>query len=67
MAGSIIGYDLNEKYCQISFYNEEQQEPQTMETALDNYKIPLVIGKRDDAWACRKKNNHEESTNGLLR
>lgn len=50
MTGNIIGYDLNEKYCQISFYNEEQQEPQTMETALDNYRIPLVIGKVDDKW-----------------
>ncbi len=50
MTGNIIGYDLNEKYCQISFYNEEEQEPQTMETALDNYRIPLVIGKVDDKW-----------------
>ena len=50
MTGSIIGYDLNEKYCQISFYNEEQQEPQTMETALDNYKIPLIIGKKENDW-----------------
>lgn len=32
MPGSIIGYDLNERYCQISFYDEELQEPQTVET-----------------------------------
>lgn len=50
MTGNIIGYDLNEKYCQISFYDEEQQEPQTMETALDNYQIPLVVGKKDENW-----------------
>jgi len=50
MTGDILGYDLNEAYCQISFYNEEQQEPQTMETVLDNYQIPLVIGKKDDRW-----------------
>lgn len=50
MAKDIIGYDLNEKYCQISFYSEEQQEPQTMETTLDNYQIPLVIGKNNDNW-----------------
>ena len=31
MSKSIIGCDLNERYCQISFYNEEQQEPQTLE------------------------------------
>ena len=29
--GSIIGYEINEKTCQISFYNEEQLEPETME------------------------------------
>ena len=50
MAKDIIGYDLNEKYCQISFYSEEQQEPQTMETTLDNYQIPLVIGKANENW-----------------
>lgn len=31
MSGSIIGYELNERYCQISFYHEENQEPQTLE------------------------------------
>ena len=48
MAGDFIGYDLNQKYCQISFYNEKQQEPQTMETVVDNYQIPLIIGRRND-------------------
>lgn len=32
MSKNLIGCDLNERYCQISFYNEEQQEPQTLET-----------------------------------
>ena len=50
MTGNIIGYDLNEKYCQISFYSEEAQEPQTMETALDNYQIPLVVGRKGKDW-----------------
>ena len=45
MDGDIIGYDLNEKYCQISFYSEKQQEPETMETTHDNYQIPLAVGK----------------------
>lgn len=31
MSKSIIGCDLNERYCQISYYHEEQQEPQTLE------------------------------------
>lgn len=50
MSGNIIGYDLNEKYCQISFYSEEQQEPKTMETSSDNYQIPLCIGKENGVW-----------------
>ena len=32
MSNSIIGYELNERYCQISCYHEENQEPQTLET-----------------------------------
>ena len=27
--GNIIGYEINEKTCQISFYNEEMAEPET--------------------------------------
>jgi len=50
MTGNIIGYDLNEKYCQIRFYSEEAQEPQTMETTLDNYQIPLAVGKKEKEW-----------------
>ena len=40
--GSILGYDLNEKTCQISYYDEEREEPQTLETSVDNYQIPLA-------------------------
>ena len=50
MTGNILGYDLNEKNCQISFYSEAQQEPQTMELVADNYQIPLVIGRKGDVW-----------------
>ena len=58
MTGSIIGYDLNEKYCQISFYSEEQQEPETMETTLDNYQIPLAVGKKDKEWVIGNDARH---------
>ena len=27
--GSILGYDLNEKNCQISYYDEKKDEPET--------------------------------------
>lgn len=50
MNGRKIGYDLNHKFCQISYYNEEQQEPVTMETVVDNYQIPLVVGKKGSNW-----------------
>lgn len=48
--GSILGYDLNEKYCQISFYDTVKDEPETLEVAANNYQIPLLIGKMDDRW-----------------
>ncbi|MEF9941318.1 MAG: DUF5716 family protein [Lachnospiraceae bacterium] len=48
--GSIIGYDLSEQYCQISYYNDEQHEPETLEVAVDNYQIPLMLGYREDTW-----------------
>lgn len=49
-SGSILGYDLNEKYCQISFYDEKNDEPDTLLAAADNYQIPLLIGKMEDRW-----------------
>ena len=41
--GSIIGYEINEKTCQISFYNDKEMEPQTLEVDADNFQIPLII------------------------
>ena len=46
--GSIIGYEINEKTCQISFYNDKEMEPQTLEVDSDNFQIPLIIGKLRD-------------------
>lgn len=37
--GSIIGYDLNKDSCQISYYNEDHHEPETLQVAADNYQI----------------------------
>ena len=53
--GSIIGYEINEKTCQISFYNDEDMEPDTLEVDSDNYQIPLIIGKLRDTWAYGKE------------
>ena len=41
--GSIIGYEINEKTCQISFYNDKEMEPQTLEVDSDNFQIPFMI------------------------
>ena len=45
--GSIIGYEINEKTCQISYYSEEQMEPQTLEVDEDNFQIPLCQTRGD--------------------
>lgn len=48
--GSILGYDLNEKYCQISYYNEAREEPETLKVSPDNCQIPLSLGRMDGQW-----------------
>lgn len=55
MQGNIIGYEINEKTCQISFYNDQQLEPETLESESDNYQIPLIIGKLRDTWTYGKE------------
>ena len=48
MAGAIIGYDLNESYCQISYYSDEQQEPVTLDS------ISLAMDKQENIWQLAK-------------
>ena len=48
--GSVLGYDLNEKNCQISYYDENKEEPETMEAAVDNYQIPLILSLIHILW-----------------
>ena len=50
MSTYMIGFDINERYSQISFYSEEMQEPQTVETVTDNYQLPLAIALKDGIW-----------------
>lgn len=40
--GCVIGYDINEKGCQISYYDDSMEEPDTMMASSNNYLIPLV-------------------------
>ena len=50
--GSIIGYDINAKMCQISYYNEKTQEPETVDTGIEkeNNQIPLVMNYYNATW-----------------
>ncbi len=48
--GSILGYDINNTYCQISYFDSDTEEPVTMETASDNYQVPLVLGYLKGEW-----------------
>ena len=57
--GHIIGIELNEKMCQVSFYDEELKEPHTMEADADNYQIPLVIGRKGGSWVYGKEAQKE--------
>ena len=47
---NVIGYDLNDQFCQISYYHEGMDEPETKEVMGDNYKIPLIIGTYRGHW-----------------
>ena len=60
--GYLIGYEINEKSCQISYYSEKETEPQTLDVETDNNQIPLIIGKLHDTWAYGKEANrlHKE-------
>ncbi len=48
--GGILGYDLNEKTCQFSYYDTAKDEPQTLELAAGVSQLPLVLGYFKDRW-----------------
>lgn len=54
-----IGYDLNEKYAQISFCKVDSDSPETLSTVMGEevYNIPLVLSKRrsDGQWCIGKE------------
>ena len=52
--GSIIGYDINAKMCQISFYNQQSNEPETLEVGVETYQIPLVMNYYKEEWTFGK-------------
>lgn len=56
--GYVIGVELNQHTCQISYCDEEQQEAKTVE------RIPLVIRKKEQEWICGEE--EEEGIYDLL-
>ncbi len=56
--GSILGLELNEEFCQISYYDKEKHEPETLEAAVDNYQIPLLLGYVNNRWLYGKEAKH---------
>ena len=52
--GYLIGCEINEKVCQISYYNAKESEPQTLEVDDEHNFIPLCIGRLRDTWVIGK-------------
>ena len=52
--GSIIGYDINTKMCQISVYNENLQEPESVDFGRENFQIPLAANYYKEEWTYGK-------------
>lgn len=63
--GSIIGYDLNENTCQISYYNEKNDEPKTLEFAPNESLIPLKLGYKDEQWVYGREAEELELEDGI--
>lgn len=64
--GSIIGYDINTKMCQISVYNEELREPETLEFGRDNYQIPMAANYYKNEWTYGKNALRMSSVKGSV-
>lgn len=64
--GSIIGYDINSKICQISYYSEETQEPETLEFGIENYQVPLAMTYYKDTWTYGRNAARMTSVRGSI-
>lgn len=47
--GNVIGIELSEKMCQVSYFDEMLKEPRTIEINTDNDQIPLMTGRGEQA------------------
>ena len=62
--GKIIGYDINSKVCQISVFDENMGEPETVETGRDNYQIPMAVNYYKEEWTYGKNAIRMDSVKG---
>ena len=62
--GKIIGYDINSKVCQISVFDENTGEPETVETGRDNYQTPMVVNYYKEEWTYGKNAIRMDSVKG---
>ena len=46
----VIGYELGDKTCQITYYKDDMEEPKTFSSVEDEARFPLIIGKSGDEW-----------------
>lgn len=61
--GYLLGYDLNESYGQISYYNHDKDEPTTLDVAADNCQIPLVLAFFNERWVFGREARRLETIN----
>lgn len=64
--GSIIGYDINTKMCQISVYNESLQELESVDFGRENYQIPLAANYYKEEWTYGKNAIRMGSVKGSI-
>jgi len=61
--GYAIGYDLNDRYSQISFFDVGEDEPKTIEQAALNGQIPLALAFFNGRWVYGKEAKRLDTIN----
>ena len=64
--GSIIGYDINTKMCQISVYDENLREPESVDFGRENFQIPLAANYYKEEWTYGKNALRMGSVKGSI-
>lgn len=68
-AGAFIGYDISDRYAQISFWLPGADKPETLSQVMgeEEYMIPAVLCRRRDVWTYgREALKNAEAGEGVL-